>query len=277
MILRLQVGDDRGWIADLENGRDLSLPLWFDGPQPQMFGAPAAHAQPYFTADFTGSVAAGASCNCNTVALTPHCNGTHTESLAHIVTGALPVRDIAPRALLNARLISLTPSTARDVDDALSPQAQPDDPVIDVRQLQTALPPNDNSYMTPAEALIVRTLPNDDRKLSRDYDRMPCPPYFTAAAAQALVDRGIQHLLLDLPSLDRLRDGGVLAAHRAFWGLPLGSTDAKLARRSHATITELCFIDNSIPDGPYLLNLQVAPFMADAAPSRPIIYPLRPL
>jgi hypothetical protein len=31
-----------------------------------------------------------------------------------------------------------------------------------------------------------------------------------------------------------------------------------------------------IADGPYVLNLQVAPFMIDAAPSRPILLPLLP-
>ena len=33
---------------------------------------------------------------------------------------------------------------------------------------------------------------------------------------------------------------------------------------------------DSIPDGQYLLNLQVAPFVADAAPSRPVLLPLLP-
>jgi hypothetical protein len=38
----------------------------------------------------------------------------------------------------------------------------------------------------------------------------------------------------------------------------------------------LAFIDDAIADGHYLLNLQVAPFVADAAPSRPILLPLTP-
>ena len=73
---------------------------------------------------------------------------------------------------------------------------------------------------------------------------------------------------------DRAQDGGRLAAHRIFWGLPPGSTAAGMATRKHATITEMAFIDSAIADGAYLLNLQVAPFMIDAAPSRPILLPL---
>jgi hypothetical protein len=58
--------------------------------------------------------------------------------------------------------------------------------------------------------------------------------------------------------------------------MPSGATAASSATRAHATITELAFVGNSVPDGAYLLSLQVAPFEADAAPSRPILYPLVP-
>ncbi|MCZ6716111.1 MAG: cyclase family protein, partial [Gammaproteobacteria bacterium] len=34
------------------------------------------------------------------------------------------------------------------------------------------------------------------------------------------------------------------------------------------------YVDNDIADGFYLLNLQVPPFVADAAPSRPRLYSL---
>jgi kynurenine formamidase len=269
----------RRWSADLNASHDLSLPLAFNGQQPRFFSAPNASTTPYTIGDFSGSVAQGASCNCNTVSLTPHCNGTHTESIAHIVATDAPIRDIAPRELLTACLISITPRAASQVADALNPLAQSDDPVIDSRQLRDALLSLDADTIdaNTIDALIVRTLPNDSSKTTRNYDNLVCPPYFTAAAMQVAVDFGIRHLLTDLPSLDRMRDDGLLAAHRTFWGLPLGSTDAKLARRPNATVTELCFVDNAVADGWYLLNLQVAPFMADAAPSRPIIYPLLPL
>ena len=38
------------------------------------------------------------------------------------------------------------------------------------------------------------------------------------------------------------------------------------------TITELIYVEDSIKDGTYILNLQVAPFENDAAPSRPVLF-----
>jgi hypothetical protein len=91
-----------------------------------------------------------------------------------------------------------------------------------------------------------------------------------------LAGTGVEHLLVDLPSVDRMNDGGRLLAHRAFWGMPAGTTHATHATRPNATITELIYVPEQIPDGLYLLSLQVAPFVADAAPSRPLLYPLLP-
>jgi len=36
-------------------------------------------------------------------------------------------------------------------------------------------------------------------------------------------------------------------------------------------MTELINVPDDVPDGRYLLNLQIAPFEADAAPSRPVL------
>jgi hypothetical protein len=41
-----------------------------------------------------------------------------------------------------------------------------------------------------------------------------------------------------------------------------------------ATITEMIFVKDDISDGSYLLNLQIASFENDAAPSKPILYSL---
>jgi kynurenine formamidase len=120
----------------------------------------------------------------------------------------------------------------------------------------------------------VRTLPNDAAKLHRDYDSGEAPAYFSAEAMRWIVSHGIAILVVDLPSIDRGNDQGRLTAHRIFWGLPPGGKQAAHALRRSATVTELAFIEDGIADGPYLLNLQVAPFVADAAPSRPILLPL---
>jgi hypothetical protein len=78
---------------------------------------------------------------------------------------------------------------------------------------------------------------------------------------------GVIHFLVDVPSVDREKDNGVLAFHHAFWKVP--ETNDK--RR---TITELIFVPDECEDGNYLLNLQTAPFENDATPSRPVIFRL---
>jgi len=56
-------------------------------------------------------------------------------------------------------------------------------------------------------------------------------------------------------------------AHRAFWQFPD-------AIRDTATITELVYVPDSIADGLYLLNIQIASFELDASPSKPVLYRL---
>lgn len=84
---------------------------------------------------------------------------------------------------------------------------------------------------------------------------------------QRLVERGVKHILVDLPSVDREVDGGQLEAHHVFWGLPNDP-------RTGCTITELVYVPQNASDGLYLLHLGVAPFMNDASPCRPVLFPL---
>jgi hypothetical protein len=116
------------------------------------------------------------------------------------------------------------------------------------------------------EALIIRTKPNDHSKVQRQYSGTNFP-YLTIGAMQRIVDAGVQHLLIDLPSVDREEDGGALEAHHLFWNVPAEPNFQK-------TITELIYVPNEIADGTYLLNLQVSNFANDAAPSRPMLFDL---
>jgi kynurenine formamidase len=176
----------------------------------------------------------------------------------------LSVRDLALRHFSAALLISVTPEPSRDA---------PGDLVISLAALRAAI---GHATLSDHRALVVRTLPNDSSKLTRNYDEGSVPPYFALDAMRYVVDQGVDTLVVDLPSIDRAQDGGRLAAHRIFWGMPAGSTSAATVTRKHATITEMAFIDSAVADGAYLLNLQVAPFMIDAAPSRPVLLPLSP-
>jgi len=256
------------WTADLSRPRDLAIPLAFDGPQPNLFEAAAATAAPLRSGGFVGDVAQGGSCNCSEYRLTPHCNGTHTECVGHITRQRVSIRDIYKGGLEPALLLSITPVAASESDEGSNPSPQEGDRLITAAVLREAWKPWSS---TTVSALVIRTLPNEASKLSRRYTT-PVPPYLTQQAAQLIVDRGITHLLLDTPSLDRTHDEGLLTGHRIFWGMPAGSNDVTAAQRAEATVTEMIFAADDVADGRYLLDLQIAPFDADAAPSRPILY-----
>src|SRR5262249_46789601 len=53
--------------TDLSQPIEIAIPLDFSAPQPRHFGAPSAGTHPYSVPGFSGSVAAGASCNCNVI------------------------------------------------------------------------------------------------------------------------------------------------------------------------------------------------------------------
>lgn len=258
--------------ADLDRGFDLAIPLRFAGAQPSAFGAPAASAAPLSVGDFVGDVAQGGSCNCAEVRFVPHCNGTHTECVGHVTREAVHIHAIRSGGLEPALLLSVETPRAAECGETSDPPPQPGDRLITARAIAAAWQRCEWTRV-PVRALILRTLPNDPGKEERRYDMQSPPPYLTREAAEWLVERGIEHVLLDVPSMDRLDDGGRLTAHRIFWGLPPGSTEAAAATRAHATITELVFADDTVPDGRYLLDLHIPAFAADAAPSRPILFP----
>jgi arylformamidase len=270
--LEFTAGGQR-WRADLGQAAGIAIALDFSGQQPSFFNAPPATAEPLRAGAFTGDIAAGGSCRCATHTLTPHCNGTHTESVGHVVQEPVSIHAIAPDALLIARVISVAPVTA-DPDLAISyPAAQAGDRMITAAQLAKAA---SGTRAAECTALVVRTLPNTRDKQTRRYEPVvQMPPYFSLDAMQWIVAQGYSHLVVDLPSVDRAADDGRLSCHRIFWGLPQGSVALADARRANATITELAFIADEIADGLYLLNLQLAAFVSDASPSRPILYPLK--
>ncbi|HEX5340130.1 MAG TPA: cyclase family protein [Gammaproteobacteria bacterium] len=241
--------------ADLARGISLAIPLRFDGPQPGFFEAPPASVAPLQAGGFTGDTRQGGSCNVGDYRLVPHCNGTHTECLGHVVDEPVAVTEQLHQSLLPATLVTLAPRH-NVIDAALVKMSLQHHPL---RELHTAF--------------IIRTLPNSKEKLERRYDQMP-PAWLAEDAITLLLEAGVEHLLVDLPSLDPMYDEGRLAAHRTFWGLPAGSRRKADAKRPHNTVTEMIYVPEQLKDGYYLLDLQIPAFMSDAAPSRPIVYPL---
>jgi arylformamidase len=264
----------RQWLVDTAHAHDISIPLAFDELQPNFFGAPRAVSQPLSVGSFVGDVRKGGSCNCATYTLTPHCNGTHTENVGHVTRDRVTVRDIQTPVFSIARLLTVAPVQATLARETTDPLPKPTDKMITRASLEAAL---GEDTLHDTTALIIRTTPNPASKRHQSYGPEQPPPYFSADAMRWIVAMGIEQLIVDIPSLDRAEDEGRLTAHRIFWGLPPGSTDATQATRATATVTELAYVDDSIADGVYLLNLQTPPFESDAAPSRPLLMPVRRL
>jgi len=255
-------------LTDLSHPIDIAIRLEFSSDQPRHFGAPAANTRPFAVPGFSGSVLQGASCNCNIVTLIPHCNGTHTECVGHLTAERLDAHRLVPPELIPALLISIAPAAAGSTPETTEPAPQRTDELITRAALERGWPAR---LPFQPRALVIRTLPNDSRKVARDYTDIT-PPYLSREATELLVARGIEHLIIDLPSIDRAHDEGRLTAHRLFFGLPRGATSLALARRPRSTVTELAFIPDEVADGAYLLQIQVPAIGGDAVPSRPLLY-----
>ena len=252
---------------------DISIPLHFDGPQPGAFGVEPATGDAYRSGAFVGSVSEGGSCNFEKVSMVPHCNGTHTECLGHITEVKFAIREQLRDALLPATLVSLQPSSGKGEKESYRPEIKTDDLVITRWALEKALKNLEVGFL---KALVIRTLPNGAEKLSRDYLKSSAP-YFTVEAMTYILELGVEHLLVDLPSIDRANDQGMLTNHHLFWEIEEGSHQADENTASSRTITELVYIGEEVKDGNYILNLQVAPFQSDAAPSRPVLFEVKML
>lgn len=234
------------YSIDLSKPLDISIPIQGGPGNVRAWYLDPPRIAPHRTGDTPGRVAEGASVNFNDIWFNPHAHGTHTEGVGHISPEASSVNHQLGRYFFKTALVTI------------APESRGEDRVISAGQLEDAL------ALEACEALVIRTLPNSIQKRSRQYSHTN-PPYLQEAAAKYLVARGIEHLLVDLPSVDKEKDEGALLAHKAFWNV-------KGPVRGQATITELIYVDNSIKDGSYFLDLQLAPFENDASPSRPVLY-----
>jgi kynurenine formamidase len=184
--------------------------------------------------------------------LTPHCNGTHTECAGHLTVEPLDAWRLVPPAPVPAVVVSVAP--ARIQED-----------LVVTRALLADAWPADSAAPAPL-AIILRTT------VDPAAPAQVLPPYLAADAAEFIVARGILHIVIDQPSLDRTHDEGRLAAHRVFFGLPAGSRSLAEAARPLATVTELASIPSHLPDGFCALAWQVPAIAGDAVPSRPLAY-----
>lgn len=232
--------------VDLSKPIDLSIPLTADHNNPIAWYLDLPQITPVQLEDWVGSVKQGGAVNFNNICFNPHAHGTHTESVGHILEEVHSVNEVLQEYFYLAELISVVP------------EKKGEDQIVSAEQLKEQM------LFEDVEAVIIRTLPNATSKKTQKYSHTNWP-YLTEEAALHLKERGIKHLLIDLPSVDKEKDEGALLAHKAFWNYPENP-------RLDATITEFIYVPDAVEKGLYILNLQTAPFVNDATPSRPVLY-----
>jgi arylformamidase len=231
---------------DLTKPLDISISIRGSKINVNAWYVDAPKIEPVRSDEWVASVKEGACINFNNILFNPHAHGTHTECVGHITEKVYSINESLKRFFFLAEVITVAPEKLND------------DFVISKKQLQFAI------GNKKREAIVIRTIPNTKEKLTRQYSNTN-PTYLMEDAAVYLREKGVEHLLIDLPSVDKENDECELLAHHAFW-----NTNGEL--RLDATITEFIFVPNTVEDGIYFLNLQIAPFENDATPSKPILY-----
>jgi kynurenine formamidase len=256
------------YTIDLSKPIDISLPLTPDEKNPVAWYQNQPDITPVKISDsVVGKVSEGNfPVNFNNIIFNPHAHGTHTECFGHLTRDFYSVNKALKTFFFLAKVISVNPAKIGE------------DLVITKEEIATQIDLIDKTISekdkTTTKALVIRTLPNTEEKKHTKYSNTN-PPYVSEEAAQYLRKLEIDHLLVDLPSVDREYDEGKLLAHKAFWNIK-DSNNVNSDARFHATITEFVFVPNEIKDGLYLLNLQIASFENDASPSKPVLYNLEP-
>ncbi len=255
------------WRADTSACVRWSTPLDPYGQQPNAFGLPRAASAPFEVGPFVGDTRRGGSVNCEVVRLAPHGNGTHTECLGHIVDARTSIADTLTAPVLVTRLVTVDTVELEASGETYGAPHAPGDRVITAAALAHAA-------TTPPPAMGIRTRDTVPRH-SRDWSGSN-PPYLTTEATEWLVTNHVEHVLLDVPSIDREEDDGLLPNHHAYWRVAPGSRVATPDSRRQATITEMFDAPDSCADGLYLLFVQIPGLALDAAPSRLLACPLVP-
>jgi kynurenine formamidase len=240
---------NKKYQANLKLPLDISIPLHQGKNNVHAWFVNAARFEPVKIGNWVGDVLQGAAVNFRDIYFNPHGHGTHTECVGHISKEIYTINQCLKNFFFVAQVITI------------EPQKVGDDYIIQLAQIIEA------ELTAGIEAIVIRTLPNLDIKLRQHYSNQN-PPFIAADAMQYIVNKGINHFLIDLPSVDKEKDDGKLLAHHAFWEYPHNT-------KAERTITELIFVPNDIANGHYLLNLQISSFENDAAPSKPVLYAMQ--
>ncbi len=261
------------WVFDVNTAEDWTVQTLTRGARTQAFGLRETTAVPV---DIGGGrrlrVADGGAVNCADLTLNPHGAGTHTECIGHISLEAREIRSLRIPALLPATVLSVVPVRLGTTTNTYRGSSSPDDRVVAVEPLARAF----SELARPGfdAAIVLRTREDDDAAMVWSGRN---PPYLTQEAIAFLASLPTQHLLVDLPSIDREQDGGGVPNHLRWWGLPDGDRHERNANHPNRSLTEMVCVPQHCDDGAWVLNLQVPAIGSDAAPSRVLAWrPRRP-
>lgn len=248
---------------DLSKPIDISIPLENGKNNPNAFYAPDISFQAVKTDEFVGSTSEGGILNFKNIFINPHGNGTHTECLGHITKNKFTINECLNEFHFLAQLVTIEPEKLENGDF-----------IITEKLISKII------FKENVTALIIRTTPNNlEKKYKKWTNTNHC--YIHSNAMKMIKNLGINHFLIDTPSVDREDDGGKLLAHKTFWNLLNSKTEGKKAvevseetilSRKNCTITEMIFADNSIKDDLYLLNIQIISLEMDASPSKIVLF-----
>ena len=225
-----------------EEGVSLGHPLANSGITPKAWYSPNPDLKAIQGEGFLGDRRLGGNVNSEEITLQPHSHGTHTECYGHLSKKRVTLRDVFTGYMGLATLCTIDLPYGEPIEEEHLP----------------------NSSMP---ALLIRT--NKRGFEGKDFSNTN-PSFLSPKAMQKIVDMKVDHLMIDLPSVDPERDGGALEAHKIFWDI-----HEEESRRPSCTITEMIRIPQSVSDGIYFMNLQTLDWRTDAVPSNPIIYPVR--
>lgn len=272
MDVRLSIRQSQ-WAFSIDASSDWSVPATLEEERTDAFGLDPTRLQPVPIGGGRRLVVAeGASVNCSNLHINPHGAGTHTECIGHISEEAREVRTLRIPALLPATVLSVVPVRLATTTERYDGTCHPDDRVVPVEPLARAFA----ELAQPGfdSAIVVRTREDDDAALSWSGRN---PPYLTREAMAFLAALPTQHLLVDLPSIDREDDGGGVPNHLCWWGLPAGERSEAAARYPDRSLTELVHVPQHCGDGAWILGLQLPAVGGDAVPSRVLAWRPRQL
>ena len=248
---------------DLNKFHDLSIPIDINKKSPSFYDKDPLVIDYYKDENNkVWNIKEGAACNIPIIDLNIHCGATHSECRSHITKENLTISETIKDFFIPSIVISVEPTNNID-NETYHYNLSNDDLIITKAILEKKINIHKKSNI---KAIIIRTLPNlEDELISKDYNKEH-NAFFSNEAISYLTQIGVEHLLVDLPSIDKLNDGGSLGNHRIFWSLE--------EKPNNNTITEFAFIRDEIKDGFYLLSLNILNINLDASPCRPLIYPV---